>query len=234
MISRIGIRGMASAASATKAAATYPAGVPAARDMFKKQESRKTYLMDRYTHMLRTKSVFLVFHQNAQLYRDQSAIKAAIRAAGGEHNTIATSLMRATLRGLESADPLSKEANASHKETVHPLSQLFKGSASVVTFDTLDPRAVENVLKLTDKTVDRMLLVGAFVNGETLSLDEVNVLKKLPSMSDLHAQLAGLLTVLGGGQLTQTLEAPGKLLYLNLDQHSKGEAGEAAEEVTTE
>lgn len=222
------------ATAATKSAKptiVYPAGVPQTRDMFKKQESRKTYLMDRYTHMLRTKSVFLVFHQNAQMYRDQATLKASIRAAGGDHSTVASSLMRATLRGLESEDPLSKQANADHKNTVHPLSQLFNGSASVVTFDSLDPRAVENVLKLTSKVGDRMLLVGAFVNGQTMSIDEVDVLKKLPSMGDLHAQLAGLLTVLGGGQLVQALEAPGKLLYLNLDQHAKGETeGESKEE----
>lgn len=82
---------------------------------------------------------------------------------------------------------------------------------------------MESVIKLTDRVGDRMLLVGAFVNGQTMSIDEVDVLKKLPSMEDLHAQLAGLLTVLGGGQLVQALEAPGKLLYLNLDQHAKGE-----------
>ncbi|AOW02657.1 hypothetical protein B0I72DRAFT_142481 [Yarrowia lipolytica] len=223
MISRLGLRGMATTAKAAPKAPVYPAGVPATRDMFKKQESRKTYLMDRYTHMLRTKSVFLVYHQNAQLYRDQAGLKAAIKAAGGEHSTIATSLMRATLRGLSTEDPLSKQANAEHKNSVHPLSQLFKGSASVVSFDKLDPRAVESVIKLTDRVGDRMLLVGAFVNGQTMSIDEVDVLKKLPSMEDLHAQLAGLLTVLGGGQLVQALEAPGKLLYLNLDQHAKGE-----------
>ncbi|KAG5360663.1 54S ribosomal protein L11 [Yarrowia sp. B02] len=227
MISRTGLRGMATAAQAAPKA--YPAGVPAARDMFKKQASRKTYLMDRYTHMLRTKSVFLVFHQNAQMYRDQAGLKSAIRAAGGEHSTVATSLMRATLRGLETEDPLSKQANAEHKDTIHPLAQLFKGSASIVSFDSLDPRAVEAVLKLTEKTGDRMLLVGAFVNGQTMSIDEVNVLKKLPSMADLHGQLAGLLTVLGGGGLVQALEAPGKLLYLNLDQHAKGETQEKKE-----
>lgn len=220
---------MATAAQATSKATVYPAGVPATRDMFKNQESRKTYLMDRYTHMLRTKSVFLVYHQNAQMYRDQATLKGAIKAAGGEHNTISTSLMRATLRGLAVEDPLSKQAHAEHKDTVHPLSQLFYGSASVVTFDKLNPRAVEDVLKLTTKTGDRMLLVGAFVNGQVMSIDEVDVLKKLPSMEDLHAQLAGLLTVLGGGQLVQALEAPGKLLYLNLDQHAKGEGEEVKE-----
>ena len=63
-----------------------------------------------------------------------------------------------------------------------------------------------------------------------MNLDEINQFKTLPTKESLQGQLVGLLTMAGGAGLVRTLETPGKVLYLNLDQRKKDMEGPKQEE----
>ncbi|PRT55178.1 54S ribosomal protein L11, mitochondrial [Wickerhamiella sorbophila] len=189
------------------------------RQTLKPLDSRKTYLVDQYTHLLRSNAVMLILHNPTLLKAENQQLRNDIRKAGGTLTVVRSRVFKATLRGIDHADPASVEAHKEFARAKNPLMDLFDGPSAVVTIPNLDPKAVDKVVSLIDKT--RMVVLGGRVDGSQISVSQVQNLRKMPSLEELRAQLAGVLTVLGGAGLVNTLQASSNMLYLTLDQHRK-------------
>lgn len=197
----------------------------AARETLKPVASRKTYLIDTYTKMLRESPILLVLHNNTLKKNENADFRSNIVKAGGRLSVVNHSLFKVALRGLDSPDPASKTAAKEHRWTKHPLADLFSGPTAVITVPELEPKAVADIVKLVDRTNERMILLGGRVDGSVLSRPEIDHFKEMPSLPEMRAQLAGVLTVLGGAGLVQTLQSATNTLYLTLDARKKDMEG---------
>jgi large subunit ribosomal protein L10 len=198
-----------------------------ARETFKPAASRKTYLVDTYVKLLRQSPVLLVLHNNTLKKAENAELRQNIVKAGGRLTVINHSLFKVAIRGLDSPDPASIDAKK-FRWNKHPLMDLLSGPTAVITVSELDPKAVADIVKLIDRTSERMILLGGRVDGSVLSRPQIDQFKDLPSLPEMHAQLAGVLTILGGAGLVQTLESSSNVLYLTLDARRKDMEGPPA------
>lgn len=193
----------------------------ASRDTWKALNSRKTYLVDRYVQLVRSNPVVLALHNSTLLKRDDNQLRQDILKAGGQLTIVRSGLMRVALRGLEHPDPASSEAHRIYRGKGHPLSKFFQGPSAIVTLPSLEPTAVDKICSVIEKSGNKLVLLGGQVDGGALSRAQVDEFRKMPGMAELRAQLAGVLTILGGAGLVKTLQASPQKLYLTLDQHAK-------------
>jgi len=191
------------------------------RHSLKKADSRKTFLIDKYTSLLRKNPIVLVFHSNTLLKRENSNMRAQILKAGGKLNVVRSGIFKVALRGIEHEDPASVEAHKLYRKKGHPLSEYFYGPTAVISFPEISPVAVQSVLKVLDKSGDQLMLLGGLIDGQMLDKGNVYQFKQLPSIEQIRADLAGVLTILGGAGLVQTLETSSKILYLTLEERCK-------------
>lgn len=191
------------------------------RNTVKPLDSRKTYLVDVYTHLIRTNPILLILHHSGLVKTEDQQIRQDIKNAGGQYTMIRDKLFRVALRGLECPDPASVEARQLYRENKHPLDELLVGPTAIVSVDSMDPTAVNRIVNVIDKTNNKLILLGGQVDGSLLYRTEIDAFMKLPSFPELRAQLAGVLTILGGAGLVQTLQSTSNMLYLSLKQHNE-------------
>lgn len=213
------ISGASVVAGATRCYST-PAAEPV-RDTLKPLDSRKTHLVDDYTRILRGNPILLITHYGGLLKNENQTIRSDIKKAGGRLIVTRSKLFQVALRGLEDEDPASKRAHEKYSRSKHPLSSYFSGPSAVVAIPEINPAIVKDVVKVLDKSGDRLILLGAYVDGSIQSRADVELFKELPTLDQLRANLTGVLTVLGGAGLVQTLEASSKVLYLTMESRKK-------------
>lgn len=191
------------------------------RKTVKPVDSRKTYLVDTYTHIIKNSPVLLVLHHNNLLKADNNNLRAQIKKAGGDLTVTRSRIFRVALRGKDHEDPASLEAAEQYRRKPHPLSALFSGPSAVISFSDLDPKKVEKVINIVDKSKNNLILLGSVVDNKVMSVSEVQEFKKLPNLAELRGQLLGVLNILGGAGLVRTLETAGQHLYLTMEERRK-------------
>ena len=214
----MGAQKMSTAANAAPIDAPPP---PPSRQTVKPLSTRKTYLVDTYSHILKSNPVILVLHHNNLLKSDNNNLRGLIKKAGGSLTVTRSRLFKVALRGKDHEDPASKDAQRALRGFKHPLAPLFSGPTAVITFPELDPKKVENVIKVIDKSSGNLTLLGSLIDNQVLAVPEVHKFKALPTLPELRSQLVGVLSILGGAGLVQTLEASGKVLYLTMEERRK-------------
>lgn len=192
------------------------------RSTVKHPHLRKTYLADVYTRLLR-KPVVLFLHHNNLTKADEAGFRQQLKNSGATLHVIQNKLFLAMLRAEGQADPASVEAAEACKDIQHPLAPLLVGPLATVTVDTVDPKAVDGVMKVLKVANERMFLVGARVEGSVMTPVDIEAFRTLPSKEEMQAQLAGVLQVLGGAGLVQTLEGASNSLYLTMKAHAERE-----------
>lgn len=201
------------------------------RNTVKPLGTRKTYLIDIYTDLLRNSPIILVLHHNNLLKADNNNLRGQIKKAGALLTVTRSRLFKVALRGKDHEDPASKDAQRKMRSNVHPMAPLFSGPSAIVTFPELDPKKVESVIKIIDKSQGNLTLIGSLIDDKVMSVPEVNQFKTLPTLPEVRSQLVGVLSILGGAGLVQTLEASSKVLYLTMDERRKQlDPSEAQEE----
>lgn len=201
-----------------------------ARNTFKRADSRKTYLVDTYSRIIRRSPILLVLHNNSLLKGEDNTLRAQIKKLGGTLTVTRSKLFNVALRGQEHEDPASKEAHKLCRKKKHPLADLFTGPTAVVSIPDINPKTVEDIVKVLDKTKDRLILLGGQIDGSVMTREGVDKFKTLPSIEQLRSELAGVLTMLGGAGLVQTLESSSKMLYLTLKSREKDMEGPSGED----
>lgn len=181
-------------------------------------DSRKTFLVDSYKHLMEKNSVVLFLHYNNLLKHEDHHYRSQIEQLGGKLTILRNNLFKLYLKNSHLEDPCApvKSKNQSKR---HPLLPLFKGPTAAIAFPETNPKDVANVLKLLEKAQDKLFVVGAKVETESYDLAQLNKYKLLPDKTALQGQLLGLLHTLSGAGLVKTLESASQSLYLTLSSH---------------
>lgn len=193
------------------------------RNTVKPLESRKTFLVDFYKDLDQNNSIILFTHRNNLVKQDNNRFRQEIAEAGGKLTILRNRIFQVYLRSKTHSDPASKKASKEvHKNSAkHPLEPLLRGPTAAIAIKECDPSVVRAVLKVLKSANERLFLVGAKIENQVYDLNQVNDFKELPTKPELHSQLAGILTFLGGAGLVQTLESTSNVMYLTLDSHRK-------------
>lgn len=212
------IRLYSTAAKATTSVAS--AGSPV--QYVKNADSRKTYLINRYQHLLKDSEIILFVHHNNLLKNESNSFRNQIRELGGELTIIRNNLLNVYFRAENEQHPASVEAQKRTRSNKHPFKPLLAGPTGVITIKETDPSIVAKIIKfLTKNANEKLFLTGARIEKTLFDLEKVHQFKDLKTKSQLQSELAGLLTVLSGVGLVQTLSASSQYLYLNLESHRK-------------
>ncbi|CAR25866.1 hypothetical protein ZYGR_0A04390 [Zygosaccharomyces rouxii] len=188
------------------------------RDIVKPVTSRKTFLIDSYKQLMGSNPVILFVHYNNLMKNEDHHYRSQIKKAGGSLTVLRNNLFSVYLRNSAFPDPCApikrRDQNLSH-----PLLPLFKGPTAAICFPETDPQSVAKVLKLLEKSQDRLFVVGAKVETAVYDINQLSHFKNLPDKQGLQSQLLGLLHILSGAGLVKTLEAGSQTLYLTLQSH---------------
>lgn len=214
-------RSYATTATAKAATSASSAGVSRPVEYLKDKDSRKTYLINRYKYLLSDAQIVLFAHHNNLLHNEVNAYRDQIRSFGGDLTVVRNNLLKAYLRAENEAEPASVEAHEKTKRVKHPLSQLLTGPTAIITIKENNPAIVNKIVKFINSTNEKLFIVGARIENNVFDVAKINQFKDLPTLEQLHAQLAGMLTLLSGAGLVQVLQSASQHLYLTLDSHKK-------------
>lgn len=195
----------------------------------KPTESRKTFLIDSYKHMMEKSPVVLFLHYNNLMKNEDHHYRALVKQHGGRLTMLRNSLFSVYLKNAKASDPCAP-IRSKKQDRRHPLLPLLKGPTAAITFAETSPASVARIFKALEKAQDKLLVVGAKVETEVYDVTQLNHFKTLPSKPELQAQLLGLLNVLGGAGLVRTLEAGSQTLYLTLSSHQESQSSEEKKE----
>lgn len=190
----------------------------AVRRTVKPLDSRKTFLIDSYKNLMETSPVMLFCHHNNLMKGENAHFREEINKVGGKLTILRNNLFQVYLRNSRKNDPAAP-AKRSEQDWKHPLLPLFKGPTAAISFPETDPAKVKKVMKLLEKAQDKLFVIGAKVENDAYDLRQLDSFKDLPTKSQLQSELLGLLHVLSGAGLVQTLEAGSNMLYLTLKSH---------------
>lgn len=183
--------------------------------------SRKTFLIDYYKYLNDNNDIVLYVHHNNMTKNENKRFRTDLNKWGAKLNIIRSGIYKVYLRSENEADPADKETSIKNRDVTHPLFPLLNGPTAIITIPNNDPSIVASVLKVLKQAQEKLILVGAKIEKTTFDIDQVDKFKDLPTKDQLQGQLAGLLTVLGGAGLVNTLLSNQQTLYLSLQQSIK-------------
>lgn len=183
--------------------------------------SRKTFLVDYYKYLNDTNDIVLYVHHNNLVKDDNLKIRSELQKLGVKMTFVRNKLYDVYLRSAHEEDPALHKNTLKNKNVKHPLSVLLNGPTAILTIPKCEPSVVLQLMKILKQAGEKLFLIGARIETSIYNIDEVNKFKDLPNKDQMQAQLAGLLTVLGGAGLVRTLESNGTMLYLTLEQRRK-------------
>lgn len=188
------------------------------RTTVKPLNSRKTFLIDSYKHMMDTSPVLLFCHHNNLMKGENAHFRSELNKIGAKLTILRNNLFQVYLRTSRNPDPAAP-VKRSEQDWNHPLLPLFKGPTAAISFKETDPAKVKKVMKLLEKSQDKLFIIGAKVENDAYDLKKLQSFKDLPTKTQLQSELLGLLHILSGAGLVQTLEAGSNMLYLTLKSH---------------
>ncbi|KAK9478656.1 hypothetical protein V1514DRAFT_330668 [Lipomyces japonicus] len=205
----------ATASSTTTTAAATP--TPTIRDTVKPLDSRKTFLVDRYTFLLRNFPLLVFVQHNNLLKHESTALRNQFKTIGADLTVLRTNLFKVALRNREAEDPASWEAHRQFRSRRSPFVEFLHGPTAVIKFGDNDAQVLKQAVEIVEKSAGRLMLLGAQFDQQLLSRDGIDRVKNLGSVDQVRGELAGVLEVLRGAGLVHTLQAAGGTqLYLTL------------------
>lgn len=198
------------------------------RSTLKAGDSRKTYLVDMYTHLWRDNEIVLFAHHNNLLSTENESLRKQFKKLDAknpsnklEFRKLKGSIFRYFLRASVHEDPASKAAARmiKRKNLRHPLENLLKGPTAAILIKDLDPKLVKEVAKLLSSQKEKLFIMGGKVGDEIMTLDNIEEFKNMKSLPELRAELVGLLAMASGGGIVRTLESTTNSLAMTLESH---------------
>lgn len=183
--------------------------------------TRKTFLMDYYKYLNDKNQIVIYAHHNNLSKTEATKLRSDLHKAGAHFHVVSNAIYNVYLRSAHEEDPAAEGNTKKNLDVKHPLAPLLVGPTGVITVEMCDPSVVALVLTAIKPLQDKFFLVGARIESSVYNSKDVKLFKDLPNKEQLQAQLAGLLTVLGGAGLVRTLETASNVLYLTLDQRRK-------------
>ncbi len=85
------------------------------------------------------------------------------------------------------------------------MADFFKGQAAVV-FSNDSVGACKTLMNFADASAGKVNLIGAALNGESVTVDYIKMLSKLPSMDEIRSKIVAVIQT-PGGQIARVLKA---------------------------
>jgi len=141
-----------------------------------------------------------------------------------------------TVKQLEDLRGKAREVGAGFRVTKNRLTRLalagtkFEGLSDLFTGPTAiafseDPVAAAKVCSNFAKDNENLVILGGALDGDVMTVDQVNDLAKLPSLDELRAKIVGMIST-PATRIAGVLQAPGGQLARVLN--AKAQQGEAA------
>jgi len=154
-------------------------------------------------------TVCIVTHYQGLTVAQMEALRGKVREAGARFRVTKNRITRLALDGTD----------------FEGLSDLFTGPTAIAT--AADPVAAAKACVDFAKTNDKLVILGASMQGRVLDADGVGQLAKMPSLDELRAQLVGLLTT-PAQRVASVTQAPAgqlaRVLKAYADANAEGEA----------
>ncbi len=170
----------------------------------------KTELVQQYGKWLDESDAMIVTHYLGLTVKDISALRADIRASGGEFHIIKNTLAKIAF----------KEAEREWKK------EFFTGPTALgISYG--NPSNLAKSIRNFAKESDALELKGGYLADQMISIEKINALASLPTKDEMRAKL--MQTILAPAtQLTRVLAEPGRQIAAVLKAYAeKGPANEA-------
>ncbi|GMM57652.1 mitochondrial 54S ribosomal protein YmL11 [Maudiozyma humilis] len=190
------------------------------RHTTKPVDSRKTFLIDYYKHMMESHPVVVFLHYNNLLKTEDHHFRDLIKATNGKLHKIRNNLFQVYLRNSALPDPCAPvDSKDPRLVRNHPLHPLFAGPTAAITYKDMNPADLAKLIKVLAPAKDKLFVIGAKVDADVLDTAKLAEFSRMPPLPAMQAQLVQLLMSASGGGLVQTLEAASQRLYLTLKAH---------------
>ncbi len=182
-------------------------------------DQRKTYLIDLYSEYLRSTPVILFAQNNAISKTDSRNLRHELLKSDARLKILRGAIFKKALKTYKELDPASELAHFNTRKDISLLNirHLISGPSSVILFKEINPKQVKDVLKVVKKLKESLFITGAKVGDMIMDLNEIDQFKELPTLTELQSQVLGVLTMAGGGALTQALETTPQLLSMTME-----------------
>jgi large subunit ribosomal protein L10 len=154
------------------------------------ERAEKRELVSTLNVQFKTTGVVVVAGYAGLTVADMTALRVKMRAAGGTVKVAKNRLAKLALQGTD----------------LESIGHLFKGPTVIVS--SSDPVAAPKVVSDFAKANDKFVILGGGMGKQALSPDGVKALATLPSLDELRAKLAGIISQ-PATKLASVLSQPG-------------------------
>ncbi|MBO34230.1 MAG: 50S ribosomal protein L10 [Rhodospirillaceae bacterium] len=151
--------------------------------------------------------IVVVTHYSGLTVADMTDLRGRMREAGASFKVTKNRLTRLALQGTKFED----------------LSDLMSGPTALAY--STDPVAAAKIAVNYSKDNEKLVILGGVFNGQSLDVDGVNTLAKLPSLDELRGKLVGMIQT-PATRIAGVLQAPAGQVARVIGAYGQG--GEAA------
>ncbi len=151
--------------------------------------------------------IVVVTHYSGLTVADMTDLRGRMREAGASFKVAKNRLTRLALQGTKFED----------------LSDLMSGPTALAY--STDPVAAAKIAVNYSKDNEKLVILGGVFNGQSLDVDGVNTLAKLPSLDELRGKLVGMIQT-PATRIAGVLQAPAGQVARVIGAYGQG--GEAA------
>ncbi|KND01672.1 uncharacterized protein SPPG_03467 [Spizellomyces punctatus DAOM BR117] len=183
---------------------------------------RRLFLFEQYQEVLSSRAVFVMQNNNLTA-QEYSALKSDFREKGFVIATIRNNIFGAVIRDRAA----SLKAAEGNEGDLRKLEMLLAGPCCVAFSNATDedrPTLAKDFTEVAKKYKSKLLVVGAKFDGGVLTADLLSEVVKLPSLGQLRAELAGILSQ-PAQTLVGLLQRSPQTLLSTLKQHEENLQG---------
>jgi len=162
----------------------------------------KKELLSALQDVFKESSLVVVVHNLGLTVADMTKFRNNVRKAGAKFKIAKNRIARLALSGTENEG----------------LSKLLTGPTGIAY--SKDPVAAAKVVAEFAKSNEKMVVLGAIMDGKILNVEAVKALATLPSMDELRGKLVGLLQA-PAIKIARIASAPAAQIARVLDAHAK-------------
>lgn len=174
---------------------------------FSKQQKNK--MLAQYEELMAKSQGLFILEYTRMTVKEVEALRARVREVGGSAHIVKNTLMDIALQraGVKTKAPLT--------------------GTCLFGFATTDVPGVAKIFTEVAKNSEVFKVKGGFLNGESLTPEQVKALADLPPLPVMRARLLGVFNA-PAGQLVRTLAEPARSLAAVLKAYSEKSAAPAA------
>ena len=148
--------------------------------------------------------IVVVTHYSGLTVADMTDLRGRMREAGASFKVTKNRLTRLALQGTKFED----------------LSDLMLGPTALAY--STDPVAAAKIAVNYSKDNEKLVILGGVFNGQSLDVDGVNTLAKLPSLDELRGKLVGMIQT-PATRIAGVLQAPAGQVARVIGVYGQGE-----------